>query len=178
MWALPISLFLIFLPMSLVTIGGGYGIIGEMQRQVVDVHHWMTTQQYLEAFALSRATPGPGSLMVTFIGWQVAGLMGALFATLGIYAPASLITFGVANIWRRYRGARWQKALEVGLRPVAAGLVLATVYILLLTINGGWLARAIALVATALLVTTRINPLVLLISGAAIFTLGRFFLPV
>ncbi len=159
----------VFVPLSLVTIGGGISVLADIQRQVVDVHHWMTNAQFLNAFAISRMAPGPGSLLVTLIGWEVAGLWGAVVATLSIFTPTAILMYGVAHLWSRYRGARWQAALEGGLRPVAAGMILAAVYVLLQAIEGGWLARGIALVSTTILMMTRISPLILLACGAVSF---------
>ena len=161
------ELFSVFAPLSLVTVGGGQTTLAEIQRQVVYVHHWMNAQDFLNAFAISRLAPGPGSLLVTLIGWQVAGFWGAVVATLGIFGPTAFLIYGVACLWKRHRGARWQLALEAGLRPVAAGMIMAAVYVLFLTLEGGWLARAIAIVATGLMLRTKLNPLILVACGAA-----------
>jgi len=172
-----LALASIFGPLSLATIGGGNSVLADIQRQVVDVHHWLTNAQFVQDFAISRMAPGPGSLLVTLIGWQVAGAWGAVVATAAIFIPAALLVYGIAHLWSRYRGARWQAALESGLRPVAAGMILAAVYVLLVAIQGGWLARGIALVATAALMTTRVSPLVLLACGAVSFTVLQMTLP-
>jgi len=167
------ALFAVFAPLSLVTIGGGQATVAEIQRQVVDVHHWMTAQQFLNDFAISRLAPGPGSLLVTLIGWQVGGLWGAVVATLAIFGPTAFLIYGVAHLWRRHQGARWQLALEAGLRPVAAGMILAAVYVLFLTLEGGWAARTIAVASTALMMRTRLNPLMLVGGGASILVALR-----
>jgi chromate transporter len=161
------ALFAVFAPLSLVTIGGGQATVAEIQRQVVDVHHWMTAQQFLNDFAISRLAPGPGSLLVTLIGWQVGGFWGAVVATLAIFGPTAFLIYGVAHLWRRHQGARWQLALEAGLRPVASGMILAAVYVLFLSLEGGWAARTIAVVSTGLMMRTRLNPLVLVAGGGS-----------
>jgi len=158
----------VFAPLSIVTIGGGQAIIADIQRQVVDVHGWMTHAQFVSDFAISRMAPGPGSLIATLIGWQIAGFWGALVATLALLAPTSVLMFAVAHTWTRYKGARWQLALERGLRPIAAGMILAAGWVLLRTLDGGWAAKVIALASTALLLNTRVNPLLLLLLGALI----------
>lgn len=163
------ALLLVFAPLSFVTIGGGQAVVADIQRQVVDVHHWMTQTEFVNAFAVSRMAPGPGSLLVTLIGWQVAGFWGAVVSTLGIFGPTAFLIYGVAHLWARYRGARWQRALEAGLRPLAAGMILAAVYVLLNSLEGGWLSRGIAFVSTGSLMMTRVNPLILLACGAAVF---------
>ena len=167
------ALLTVFVPLSLVTIGGGQAVVADIQRQAVDVHHWMTMQQFVTDFAISRMAPGPGTLLVTLIGWQVAGVWGAIVATLAIFLPTAFLIYGVARLWARYEGARWQQALEIGLRPVAAGMILAAVYVLMRSLDGGWLARGLALLSTAVLLVSRINPIALLACGAAIFVGAR-----
>jgi chromate transporter len=163
----------IFAPLSLLTIGGGQTIIAGIQRQVVDVHGWMSAGEFVTLFAIARMAPGPGSLLATLIGWNVAGFWGAVAATIGIFTPTCVLIYGVARVWARYRGARWQKALEGGLRPLAAGMILATVWVLMSSLEGGWLARCIAIASTAILLLTEITPLLLLALGAAAFVLLR-----
>ena len=167
--ALVLSLLAVFAPLSLVTIGGGQSAIADINRQVVDVHQWMSQSQFVEAFAISRMAPGPGSLLVTLIGWQVAGFWGAVVSTLAIFGPTTFLIYAVAHIWSRDGGTRWKRALEAGLRPVAAGMILASTYVLLQAIDGGWFARAVAFASTAALLTTRVNPLLLIGAGVAIF---------
>ncbi len=168
-----LDLLIVFAPLSLATIGGGQTIVADIHRQVVDVHHWMTPAQFVDAFAISRMAPGPGSLLVTLIGWQVAGVPGAVVATIAIFGPTLILIYVTARLWAKYRGAQWQIAIEAGLRPVAAGMILAAVYVLLQSLEGGWLAIVIALGSTAILMATRANAMVLLCAGAAVFAAGH-----
>ena len=168
-----LPLALVFAPLSLVAVGGGQTVVAGIHHQVVEVHGWLTPQQFVTDFAVSRMAPGPGSLLATLIGWQVAGVSGAVVATLAIFGPTALLIYGVALVWRRSRGARWQRALEGGLRPVAAGMMLAAVLVLLQSLSGGPLAIATALASTAALMGTRVNPLVLLGGGATLFVAGH-----
>ena len=163
------ALLRVFVPLSLVSVGGGQSVVAGIHHAVVEQRHWLTEAQFVDAFAISRMAPGPGSLLVTLIGWQVAGLWGAFVASIGIFVPSSLLVYGLARVWARYRGARWQLALEAGLRPVAAGMILAAGFVLLQALEGGWLARGIAIAATGALMVTRINPLLLMAAGAAVF---------
>lgn len=75
--AIALSILMVFLPLSLVTIGGGQSAVADMHRQIVDVHQWMTASQFVDAFAISRLAPGPGSLLATLIGWRIGGAWGA-----------------------------------------------------------------------------------------------------
>lgn len=163
------TLLVVFAPLSLLTIGGGQSAIADIHRQVVEVHHWMTPGQFVDAFAISRMSPGPGSLLVTLIGWHVAGLWGAVVATIAIFGPTSFLIFGVAHTWSRYSRARWQRVLEAGLRPVVAGMILASGYILIQGLDGGWMAQVLAMGSTVTLMLTPVKPLALITVGTAIF---------
>jgi len=166
-----LRLLLVFLPLSFLTVGGGQSIVSDIHRQAVEVQGWMTDAEFLSLFALSRMAPGPGALLTSMVGWQVAGWPGALVASVAIFVPSSLLVFALAHLWRRYRGAPWQRAVEQGLAPVAAGMILAAAFTLLRVAEGGALAWAVAAASTALLMLTRISPFLLLGAGAALFPL-------
>ncbi len=93
------ELSLIFLPLSLVSIGGGPAVLAEMQHQAVAVRGWMTDREFLDLFAISRAAPGPGALIATLVGWKAAGWVGALTVSVAFFLPTSLLAYGVAHVW-------------------------------------------------------------------------------
>jgi chromate transporter len=163
----------IFAPLSLLAIGGAPSILAEMEHQTVDVYGWLTQRDFVDLFAISRAAPGPGTLIVTLIGWKAAGLAGAVAASVAFYLPTSLIIYGVASIWRRYRSAPWREPVEHGLAPIAIGLIIAGAYAVLQSMTSGVLAFGTTAVAVALLLWKPINPIILL-SGAAL-TYGTIY---
>ena len=77
--------------MSLFAVGGANAAIPEMHRLAVDVQHWMTDQQFADVFAISQLSPGPNVLIVTLIGYSVAGVVGALVATLAMCGPTAIL---------------------------------------------------------------------------------------
>lgn len=164
-----IQLLLVFVPLSFLSVGGGQSVVADMHRQSVTVYGWMSDAQFLNLFALSRLAPGPGSLLAALVGWQVQGWSGAIVAAAGIFVPSSLLVYGLARLWSRYRGAPWQLAVESGLAPVAAGMILSTSCVLLRSMEGGWLAWTVALCSTMVLLFTRLSPLILLGGGALAF---------
>ena len=91
------DLFAVFAPQSFLTVGGGQSILPEIHRQAVDNYGWITEAQFLDYFALSRITPGPASLLVTLIGWQVGGWAGAIVASIAIFLPCSLLIYALAR---------------------------------------------------------------------------------
>jgi chromate transporter len=170
-----LALIIVVAPLSLVAIGGASSIYAPLQVQVVDVHHWFTGREFLEMFAIARVTPGPGSMITALIGWRVAGLAGAVVATLALYVPSCVLCFAVARVWSRYRGTPWHTAIQTGLRPIAAGLMIAGgVMILRIEEDTGPLAWTIALGVTALLLwRPLLHPVILLAGGAVIFVAVR-----
>jgi chromate transporter len=167
-----LALLAVFVPFSLVSIGGGTSIIAGMQHESVDVHQWISAREFVDLFAISRAAPGPGLMLATLIGWKVSGWAGAIVATLAIFVPSSLVCYAVAMVWRRYRGHRWHRALEEGLTPVGIGLVLAGAVSVLSVSGGGALAWLLALATAALLTwKPKLHPLLVFAIGAGLFVI-------
>ena len=159
----------VFVPLSFLTVGGGQSVVADIHRQSVGVHGWMSDAQFLDLFALSRITPGPGSLLVTLVGWQVAGLWGALAASAAIFLPSSVLVYGLARLWSRYEGRPIIRAIESGLAPVAAGMILAASCTVLRAAEGGPWAWGVAAASTLILMVTRVNPLLMLAAGGLVF---------
>jgi chromate transporter len=159
----------VFLPLSLLTIGGGQSILAEIQRQSVSVHHWLTQDQFLDDFAISRASAGPNTLLVTLIGWQAGGWSGAAAATFAIYVPSSILFYGLTRLWRLHTFARWRARLSRGLAPVSVGLVFAGTYSVLSMDGGGILGWVVSGASLVALLLSRAHPLLLLAGGALVF---------
>ncbi len=163
-----LALLRVFLPLSLLSIGGIATIIAEMEHQTT-AQGWLTQRDFIDIFAIARVSPGPGTVMVTMIGWKVAGWMGALIASLAIYLPTSLLVGGASVLWRRHRAAAWRTKIERGLAPIATGLIFAGAYAILNATGGGPGAFATAAVSTGLLLWRPLNPFLLLCGGAAVY---------
>jgi chromate transporter len=167
-----ISLATIYGQLSLLAFGGGNSILPEMQRQVVDVHHWMTAREFVSLYAIAQAAPGPNMLVATLIGWQVAGLSGALVATFAISWPSSLLTVAVSSFWFRFREARWRRTVQVGIVPVTVGLVMAGAALLTYTTSSSWGLLALTVVATVVFLRTKLHPLIVLAVATALGATG------
>ena len=151
------GLMMVFAPISLLSFGGGQATIPEMQRQTVALHGWLTDAQFADLYAISRAAPGPSTLIVALIGWQVSGFLGALVATLAIYVPSSILMYLASSWWLRNDGSVIRTAIEQGLAPVAVGLVFAGAVIILDAAHAGLLALVTTAVVCFLQSTTRIS---------------------
>ena len=151
--------------MSLFAVGGANSAIPEMHRVAVDVRHWMTDQQFADAFAISQMSPGPNVLIVTLIGYSVAGVAGALAATLAMCGPTAILAYYVSRLLQRSSHSRWPALIQAALVPLSIGLMGASGLILARTSDQSWIAALITAAAAALAFATRLNPLWMLAAG-------------
>jgi chromate transporter len=151
--------------MSLFAVGGANSAIPEMHRVAVDVQHWMTDKQFADVFAISQLSPGPNVLIVTLIGYSVAGIAGALAATLAMCGPTAILAYYVSRLLERSRHSRWPAIIQAALVPLSIGLMAASGLILARTSDQSWIAALITIVAAVLAFATRLNPFWMLLAG-------------
>lgn len=163
-----LALFAHYLSLSVFATGGAMALASDMHRYVVDEHAYITHTQFVNSIALGQAAPGPNILFVTVMGWQIAGLPGALATTLGLSLPALVFPVLVSRAGRLAQFERLLKALRGGLGPVAIGLMAATCFLLVRQAPGVWKGAAIIAVSTLLLATTRVPPVALIVVAGVI----------
>ncbi|MFC0387360.1 chromate transporter [Muricoccus vinaceus] len=120
------DLFLFFLKLSLVAVGGANAAVPSMHHEVVELRGWMTDASFSQGYALASAAPGPNVLFVAVIGWHVAGWQGMAASLIGFLGPTFVLAWAVAMLTQRLAGDARMAALRAGLVPVAVGLILAT----------------------------------------------------
>ena len=163
-----LGLIIVFVPLSLLSFGGGQAIIADIQYQTVTVHNFLSNREFTDMYAISRAAPGPSTLIAALIGWQVSGFWGALVATLAIYIPSSIVVYRAAIWWHANPHSPWRTALARGLAPVAVGLIFAGIVAVLRSAqivdaaHVNLLGLATVLVSASLLYWTKISPYVLI----------------
>ena len=178
-----LALFLHYLSLSLLSIGGAITTAPDMHRFLVDQQHWLTDAQFNASIAIAQAAPGPNVLFVALLGWNVgmnagglpAALLGVFLAMLGILIPSTTLTYVAAQWGHRNRELRAVRAFKQGMAPIVVALLIATSWILA-GANGSslkdwpvWLVTA----ATALIVwRTKIHLLWLLGAGALLGWFG------
>jgi chromate transporter len=162
-----LTLLLLFGSLSLLAFGGGNAVMASIQTAAVDRHGWMTTDQFVDLFALSRAAPGPGSLIVALVGQKAAGLAGAVVACLAMYLPSSALVTLAASIWRRHEKSPWRFRAEQALVPMAVGLTIGSGAVIALRNDRDPASWAITVVATLVLARTKLSPLLVLAAGGA-----------
>jgi chromate transporter len=162
----------IFAGLSLLAFGGGNTILPELQRALVTQHHWMTEPAFTALYGLAQAAPGPNMIIVTLLGWRLAGLPGAAAATLASFLPSALLTIAVLRVWNRAADARWRTLAQRGLVPVTTGLVAASAWIIARGAASSPVLVAVVAAAALLSATTRLHPLWLLGAGAMVAVLA------
>lgn len=164
-----VGLLAVFVPFSLLSIGGGASIIAGIQTEVVGARGWITAREFIELFAISRAAPGPGTMLATLVGWKVAGWTGAIIASLALFLPSSLLCYAIFRISNVHRERAWHRSMREGLAPVGTGLIIAGIVSLLRLSETVLLSTGLALGAGALLLLfPRLSPIVLIVGGGCI----------
>ena len=161
-----LELALYFGLLSLISVGGIPSVLPEMQRFVVDVKGWLTAEDFLQAFAVGQAAPGPNVLIASLIGWKVAGLAGALVALGAFCFPAAVLAWWIAELWDRFKDSPWRRDIQRAIAPIVVAMILSGGVVL--ATPGGvpdWRLWLIAGVSAVAMFASRLNPLWLLAGG-------------
>lgn len=158
----------LFAGISLVAIGGANAAVPEIHRQIVDHLHWMDDRTFAGLIGVAQAAPGPNVLIVSLIGWHMAGLAGLALATLGMVLPSSLLAFGIGRLSHDHiDNAAWRLAKRV-LAPLAVGLILASGAVMARAADHSVLPVLITAGMTLLTFRTALNPLIGIAAAALI----------
>jgi chromate transporter len=166
------ELALVFAPLSFVAIGGANTILSDIHRQVVLNHAWMSDSDFNNTFVLAQVVPGPNILVVSLIGWKVAGLPGALVSLIAVCGPSSVLALLVARAMGSSRLTRWRLMLQVALAPLTIGLMLSTGLVLARSADHTLVAVGLTVLTAILLLRTRLHPLLLMGFGAILGLAG------
>ena len=161
-----LQLAVVFVKFSFLAIGSSVTVVADMEREVV-AHGWMTSGQFMAAYAVSQATPGPGTLVVIPIGYAAAGAAGAAVALLAFFGPTAALALVAARLWLNQRGAAWTQPLRAGLTPVVIGIIAAGAFSLAANTIHSLPAAAVGVLATLAILGTRV-PTVFIILAAGL----------
>ena len=179
MKAVPLSASLLqiaatFASLSLVAIGGANAIVPDIHRRIVETLGWMDDRTFANLFAIAQTAPGPNVLIVSLIGWHVAGMSGLLVATLAMIVPSSLLAYGASRLLTRFAGTRTVVAIQRGLVPITVGLILAGGVVMGRAADHGALSFAATLLTALYVFASDWNPLWALAAAAAASLLGSW----
>lgn len=168
-----------FLTLSLLAVGGGNSILPALQRESVETHPWMTGSQFLDVFAITRATPGPSMLICSVVGYKAGleygvwfAILCSLVATACFFLPSFILTHSVSRLYERFLHTRWHEPIQQGFEAVTLGLLFAASFILAKSADHnaiGWVMTA----SSALLVAfTKVNPLLIMVVAGVLGGFG------
>ena len=178
-----LALFLHFLSLSLLSVGGAITTAPDMHRYLVDRQHWLTDPQFSASIAIAQAAPGPNVLFVALMGWNVGlnagglptALAGMVIAMVGILLPSTTLTYLAARWGHANRELRAVRAFKRGMAPIVIALLVATGWILA-TGNryawSDWPLWGVAIASAMIVWRTRLHLLWLLGAGALLGWFG------
>ena len=172
MMALLVQLFVSYLKIGFFGFGGGYAMLSLIHSEVVVRNGWLTNGEFSDIVAISQMTPGPIAInSATYIGYEVAGVLGSVVATVAVCLPALTIMMLITRFFLRLRDNRYVKGVVMGMRPVVVGMIASAALLLIFphTAEGhsfidGW-SWAIFIV-TLLASVKKVNPILLIVASA------------
>lgn len=183
-----LNLFLYYLSLSLLAVGGAISLAPDMQRYLVERNGWLTDVQFSASIAIAQAAPGPNVLFIALLGWNVGlnaggagtggwalGLLGAALCMLGTMLPSATLTWLATRWAQRNSERRAVRAFKQGMAPIVIGLVMATAWVLGRAqgqITTDWALWLLTVVVALLVWRTRLHLLWLLGAGALLGALG------
>jgi chromate transporter len=167
-----VQLFLEFVLLSAVAFGGATALLPEMHRVVVENHHWLDDTTFTNLYAIAQAAPGPNVLVVTLIGWEIGGLLGALASTVAMCLPMSVLIYLLIDRWESFAGKRWQKAVSIGVAPLAVGLIFSGATLIAQAAHFGWAPWLLVAATLVANLRSKLHPLWFIGIGAGLGLLG------
>ncbi|NLO84056.1 MAG: chromate transporter [Clostridiales bacterium] len=176
-----LELFWSFFQIGLLSFGGGLAAMPLIQNQVVDIHGWLSLQQFTDLITISEMTPGPIAInSATFVGMQIVGFGGALVSTFGCILPSCFIVSLLAWLYGKYQDMPVIRGVLGGLRPTVVALILsAGLSILVLSFWGqagfswqiasvDWIAAALFAIGLLFLRKFKTNPIIIMIASGIV----------
>lgn len=121
-----LKLFISFLKIGGFSFGGGYAMLPLIEKEIIDIHGWMTASEFIDILAIVEMTPGPIAInSATFIGYKVAGVWGSVVATLAVILPSIVIILIIAHFLSKFKDSLYVEWAFRGIRPVVLGLILS-----------------------------------------------------
>lgn len=129
------ELFLAFLQIGAFSFGGGYAAMPLIQEQVIEKYGWLTISEFTDLITIAEMTPGPIAVnSATFVGIQVAGIPGAIVATLGVIFPSCVIVTILAILYKKFRTMTLMQTVLQSLRPAVVSMIFSAGLVILISV--------------------------------------------
>jgi chromate transporter len=159
------SLLEIFVPVSLLSFGGGTAVtMVAVQTKLLDTG-LLTASEFVTLVALSRFVPGPGSMIGPMAGWTIAGPLGAIMAAMALIVPSSIVCYSATILWKRADGHPFMQRLQGALAPVSLGLMFVSVHRILETLGHSVTSWAVCIGAALLALNSDLPEIILIACG-------------
>jgi chromate transporter len=159
-----LKLFLEFFKIGAVTFGGGQAMLPILQRELVVNLQWISMEKFLYFVSVAEVTPGPVALnMATFIGYELSGVIGAIFATGGVVAPSFIVILLIASVAHKFRENKVYKRFMSGIKPVIIALLVNAIYLIAVRGFTTFVPYVMAVAAFLIFSKWKVNPVILLL---------------
>ncbi len=167
-----LALWLHFMLLSMLAVGGAISTAPDMQRWLVVDQGWLVSSQFTASVAIAQAAPGPNILFVALVGWNVAGAAGAMATMSGIVLPSSLLALAAGRYGQRNAHSLAVRAFTAGMAPLTLGLLTSTGWVLTAPTRERWGTYLLVLVTVTANIRWKIGPMWLIVAGALAGMLG------
>ncbi|GAA0078239.1 chromate transporter [Clostridium sp. CTA-5] len=159
-----IKLFLSFLKIGTFSFGGGYAMIPFIQKEIIDNNGWLTVNNFIDIIGISQMTPGPVAInSATFVGFKVAGVMGSIFATIGVITTSFILVSIVSRTLSKFKDSKVLKAALLGMRPILIALILQAFFNLAKEAYVDIKSVVITFIIAGMLLSKKVHPIISII---------------
>ena len=173
-----LKLLFTFFKIGLFSFGGGYAMIPFMQREIIEKHQWLSSSEFVDIIGISQMTPGPVSVnSATFVGYKVGGVVGSIFATLGITVISFILVSIASKAIDKFKESKYLKAALLGMRPVLIALIINAFISLAKDAYVDVKSIIVTLIVGGCLFSKKIHPIVIIVLagllGIIFWEIGR-----
>ena len=167
------SLGVFFFKVGALTFGGGLSMLAFIQEQVVNQFHWLTPQAFVDGLALGQLTPGPILMLAAFVGYKLAGVVGAAVAASAIFLPSFVMMLTVLPLLRRMNDLQWLRAFMRGVAPAVIGALGASLAQMVPQAAPDLFTACLLVLTVGLLLLRNVGPLPLVSGGAVLGMIAK-----
>jgi len=156
-------LFIIFFKIGMFSFGGGYATLPFIQQEFIHKYNWLTSNEFLDLLALSQSTPGPIAInSATFVGSKVGGILGSIFATLGVVLFSLIGLTLISRVLDKFKDNPYVIRLLKVLRPLTLGFILSAGYLAFKDVSWDLYSSLVLIISFILLYTKKLNPILVI----------------